>query len=67
MKNLLNESNADRIIRVVVGLVLLYVGFGGVVAGTLGTILGIVGVVALVTGAIGWCPAYSLLKFSTKK
>lgn len=29
----LNESNVDRIIRAVAGVVLLYLGFGGVLAG----------------------------------
>lgn len=52
----------DRIVRVVLGIVLLYVGFGGVVAGT----LGIVGALALITGLVGFCPMYYLIKFSTK-
>jgi len=32
-----NEATWDRAIRVVAGLVLLYLGWGGVVAGTLGS------------------------------
>lgn len=62
----LNESNVDRIVRAVVGIVLLYVGFA-VLGGTLGIILGVVGAVLLLTGAIGFCPLYFLLKFSTLK
>lgn len=67
MKNLLNESMADRIIRVVLGLIFIYLGIGGVVTGTLGVVLDVAGVLALVTGLVGWCPAYTLLKLSTKK
>lgn len=62
----LNEANWDRIVRVVLGVVLLYIGFGGVITGTLGVILGVVGGLALLTGLIGFCPAYWLFKFSTK-
>ena len=61
-----NEASWDRIVRVALGIILLYVGFGGVVAGTLGTVLGIVGALALVTGLVGFCPMYALIKFSTK-
>lgn len=61
-----NEANWDRIVRAVLGIILLYVGFGGVVVGTLGTVLGIVGALALVTGLVGFCPMYALIKFSTK-
>lgn len=61
-----NVANWDRIVRVILGIILLYVGFGGVVVGTWGTVLEIVGVLSLVTGLVGFCPAYSLIKFSTK-
>lgn len=62
-----NQANWERIARAVLGIALLYIGFGGVVAGTLGTVIGIVGVIALLTGLTGWCPIYSLLKTGTKK
>ncbi|HAD06292.1 MAG: DUF2892 domain-containing protein [Bellilinea sp.] len=60
-----NESTADRIIRVVVGVLLLALGWGGVVTGTLGTVFKFLGFLPLLTGLIGWCPAYSLFKFRT--
>jgi hypothetical protein len=60
-----NEANWDRIARVVLGLVLLYLGWSGVVGGGLGTVLKVLGFVPLLTGLIGWCPLYSLLKFRT--
>jgi len=49
------------VVRVVVGVVLLYLGWGGVVAGTLGTVFKWLGFLPLLTGAIGYCPAYPLL------
>ena len=63
----LNESNVDRIIRAVVGLVLLYLGFGGVLGGALAVVADVLGAVLLLTGAIGFCPLYAMFKFSTIK
>ncbi len=62
-----NEAGWDRIIRVVIGLVLLYLGWGGIVAGSLGLVFKILGFIPLLTGLIGWCPLYTLLKVSTKR
>jgi len=62
-----NEAGWDRAIRVLAGLVLLYLGFGGVVAGTLGTVLKVLGFLPLLTGIVGFCPAYPLLGISTRK
>jgi len=60
-----NEATWDRIVRVLLGLALLYIGFGGAVAGTLGIVIGVIGFIPLLTGLVGWCPLYSLFKFST--
>lgn len=65
--SLTNESMADRIIRVVVGLALLYLGWTGVVGGTLGEVFKYLGFVPVLTGAIGFCPLYSIFKFRTNK
>ncbi len=62
-----NESGLDRIIRVIVGIVLLALYFTGAVTGGLGIILIVLGAVALLTGAVGFCPLYSLLKINTNK
>ncbi len=62
-----NEAGWDRIIRVVIGLALLYLGWSGAVAGSLGLVFKILGFIPLITGLIGWCPLYSIFKFSTKK
>ena len=62
-----NEAKWDRIARVVLGILLLYVGFGGVASGALGIVLGVLGAIALLTGLVGFCPLYALFKFSTQK
>jgi hypothetical protein len=65
--NFANESSMDRVIRVIIGLVMLVLGWGGMVTGTLGVVFKILGFVPLLTGIVGWCPLYSLFKFQTKK
>ncbi|RME76702.1 MAG: DUF2892 domain-containing protein [Chloroflexi bacterium] len=61
-----NVGGADRIIRIVLGIILAAAGFF-VMSGTLGIVVGVIGLVLLVTGAIGWCPLYIPLKISTRK
>ena len=63
----INESGLDRIIRVIVGIALLALYFTNVVTGGLGIVFIVLGAVALLTGVVGFCPLYSLLKISTKK
>jgi hypothetical protein len=65
--NFANESGIDRIIRVVLGIVLIALAWGGVVSGGFGIVLGVVGAVLLLTGAVGFCPLYALLKIRTKQ
>jgi hypothetical protein len=60
-----NESGWDRIIRIVLGLAMLVLGWGGFVGGTAGVILMWLGFVPLLTGLIGWCPLYSLFGIRT--
>ncbi|RLE23622.1 MAG: DUF2892 domain-containing protein [Actinobacteria bacterium] len=63
---IMNEASWDRILRVVLGVVLLIVGFG-VMDGTAGVVVGVVAFVPLLTGLLGWCPLYSLVGFRTNK
>ena len=55
-----NEGTIDRVLRVAAGLLLI----GLAATGTVGP-WGYIGVVPLLTGAIGRCPAYSLLGINT--
>jgi uncharacterized membrane protein HdeD (DUF308 family) len=63
----INESKTDRIIRVVLGVALFALGLFGEISPTLGIVLMIIGGIAIITGAIGFCPLYSLFKFRTNK
>ena len=65
MKSYVNEAGWDRALRVLLGLLLLYLGWGGVVGGTLGWILRIGGFLPLATGIAGWCALYDMFGFST--
>ena len=60
-----NESTIDRIIRVVLGVLLLVLSLAGVVTGTWGIVLIVLGAILLVTGLVGFCPLYALLKIKT--
>lgn len=64
---LVNEAGWDRAIRVALGIVLLYMGWGGVVDGTAGMVLKWLGFVPLATGLIGWCPLYTACSIRTNK
>jgi len=55
-----NVGGIDRILRIVLGLVLI----GLTLTGSIG-VWGWLGVVPLATGAIGWCPPYAIFGFST--
>lgn len=55
-----NVGGIDRILRIVVGLVLI----GLAATGTVG-VWGWIGVVPLATAALGFCPLYTVLGFST--
>ena len=55
-----NVGGIDRILRIVLGLVLI----GLTLNGTIG-VWGWLGVVPLATGAIGWCPPYAIFGWNT--
>jgi uncharacterized membrane protein HdeD (DUF308 family) len=61
-----NVSNLDRIIRVILGIALGALYFTSTITGIAGIIALVLGVVFLVTGIVGFCPLYALLKLSTK-
>lgn len=63
----INEANWDRIVRVLLGIAMLYLGWAGVVAGGWGLFFKVVGFIPLITGIVGWCPIYALAKIRTKK
>jgi Protein of unknown function (DUF2892) len=55
-----NEGTLDRAARVVAGLALI-----GLAATNVVGLWGYIGIVPLLTGAVGMCPLYSLLRINT--
>lgn len=62
-----NVGNIDRILRAVVGVILLLLPIMGSVTGGMAWLSGIVGVVMLATAGMRFCPAYRLLGVNTCK
>ncbi len=56
-----NIGKIDRSIRVILGLIIVLLGF------YFQSWWGLVGIVPLLTAAINWCPAYSIFGLSTCK
>jgi Protein of unknown function (DUF2892) len=57
-----NIGGAERIVRIVAGLILVALAATGQVG-----LWGWLGLVPLATGLVGWCPPYSLLGINTCK
>ena len=62
-----NEGTVDRVVRIVFGLVLIYVGFSQIVAGILTYVIATVGLIMLVTGVTGHCQLYTFAGVNTCK
>ncbi len=57
-----NVGGVDRLVRIVMGAVLIALAVSGQVG-----VWGWLGLVPLATGLLGWCPPYSLLGINTCK
>lgn len=57
-----NIHPVERVLRVVVGLIILSLVFVGPKS-----LWGLIGILPILTGFIGWCPPYQLLGISTCK
>ena len=55
----INVGNADKTIRIVLGIVIIALGF------YYESYWGAIGLIPLITGIIGTCPIYSLFNLST--
>lgn len=63
-----NENTIDRVVRLIIGAVLIYIGWIVLRNDTLGVILDVLGAVALFTAATGFCLLYKIFgNFSTRK
>ena len=56
-----NVGNSDRIIRFILGAVIIVLGF------YFKSWWGVVGIVPILTGLLNFCPVYNLIGVSTKK
>ena len=65
MKALRNLGHKERVVRVGVGLILLALSGFSVLPGWGDLLLIIVGLIALITGMIGYCPAWQLFGIRT--
>ena len=54
-----NVGGADRMIRIVAGVIIILLGF------YFKSWWGVVGIVPILTGTLRWCPAYIPFGFST--
>lgn len=62
-----NMSNTDRIVRLVISALFVYLYFGGIVTGTLGIVLLVLAGVFTLTAFVAFCPLYTPFKLSTYK
>ena len=56
-----NVGGIDKILRIVLGIAIIAAGV------MYSSWWGLIGVVLLLTGLIGWCPPYAMLRLSTNK
>ncbi len=56
----INAGKLDRVLRVIIGLALMIYGFT-----TSNILLTAIGSIPLLTGAIGFCPFYPIIKLDT--
>ena len=56
-----NVGKADRIIRIIVGLIIIGIGI------YYKSWWGAIGIIPIITGGLGWCPAYLPFKINTNK
>lgn len=60
-----NAGTVDRIVRVVIGIILLYAAAANIVSGIVIYVAVILGIMMLVTAALANCPLYPILKINT--
>jgi hypothetical protein len=60
-----NVGMTDRVIRIVIGIVLIVVFLMKFIPSPWSYLVALIGLIALVTGAVGTCPLYSILGMNT--
>jgi hypothetical protein len=57
----------DRTIRIILAIIIGLLYYFGLISGWVAIVLGLIALIFIVTGILGYCPKYQLLKISTKK
>jgi hypothetical protein len=60
-----NEGTTDRLIRLILGVVLIIIGWPILKNNTLGIILDTIGVIFFITGITGFCAIYKIFGINT--
>lgn len=60
-----NMGTADRVIRLIISAIFLYLYFTGTVSGVIGIILLVLAIVFIATSLIGYCGLYKIIGIST--
>lgn len=60
-----NVGMIDRVVRIVLGIILLYLFVVNMVAAPWSYLVALIGLILLVTGVVGSCPLYSMLGMNT--
>lgn len=60
-----NAGSTDRLVRAVIGIILLAAGLFGGLSGALAIVADVAGAVLLLTGLVGFCPLYTLFGINT--
>jgi phosphate/sulfate permease len=66
MKLVTNEAPIDRAIRIVLGIALAGVALAGALTAPWLYVVWAVAAILVVTGIVGFCPLYALLRIGTK-
>lgn len=67
LKDIVNLASWDRLLRIAVGLTMLYLGWSDYVNGLWAIALVVFAWVPLLTGLLGWCPIYAILGISSNQ
>ncbi len=60
-----NVGMIDRVIRIILGIILLYLFVVNMVVAPWSYLVALIGLILLVTGIIGSCPLYSMIGMNT--
>jgi Inner membrane protein YgaP-like, transmembrane domain len=61
-----NEGTADRVLRVIIGAALYALAIAGIPAAPWLYVSLAIGTILVLTGLVGFCPLYAILRLSTK-